>query len=64
MDVAESPIADWTKEDEYSNWFVQFDNMGEENENEGNDEFEVIDSAQVDNTPEGNNEGGDDDDDD
>ena len=59
MDVSESPISEWSKEDEYSNWFIQFDNIREEND-EG---FEVIDSAEVENA-QGNGEGGDDDDDD
>ena len=58
MDVSQSPVADWSKEDEYSNWFIKFENTGDE-EDEG---FEIID------TPEGETsqppDGGDDDDDD
>ena len=60
MDVTESPISEWSKEDEYSNWFIQFDNIAEETADEG---FEVIDSAEVENA-QGTGEGGDDDEDD
>ena len=59
LDVNESPISEWSKEDEYSNWFIQFDNFGEEN-----DEFEVIDSGEIENAQEQKaGDGGDDDDD-
>jgi serine/threonine protein kinase len=27
MEIEESPVADWSKEAEYNNWFEQFDNM-------------------------------------
>ena len=58
MDVSQSPVADWSKEDEYSNWFIKFENTGDEDD----DAFEIID------TPEGETsqppDGGDDDDDD
>ena len=36
----ESPVSEWSKEDEYSNWFASFDNIEEE---ENDDGFEVID---------------------
>ena len=54
MDVSESPVADWSKEDEYSNWFSNFDILGtgEEQENE----FEVIESNEgTDNNNNNNN---------
>ena len=57
LDINESPISEWSKEDEYSNWFIQFDNIGEDN-----DEFEVIETPENEN--QGNGEGGDDDEDD
>ena len=61
LDVSESPISEWSKEDEYSNWFSQFDDIGQDND-EG---FEVIDSSEIENTPEpGTTEGGGDYDDD
>ena len=52
MDVSESPVADWSKEDEYSNWFIQFDNI------DTGEDFEVVDNNEVDDA---NNEGGGDD---
>ena len=58
MEISESPVADWSKEDEYSNWFTRFDNVEEE------DDFEVIDSAEVENGPETPGTPGADDDDD
>ena len=58
MEISESPVADWSKEDEYSNWFTRFDNVEEE------DDFEVIDSAEVENGPETPGTAGGDDDDD
>ena len=51
MDVSESPVADWSKEDEYSNWFIQFDNI------DTGEDFEVVDNNEVDDA---NTEGGDD----
>ena len=60
MEVSESPISEWSKEDEYSNWFIQFDNIAEETD-EG---FEVIDSAEIENAQEERTGGGDDDEDD
>ena len=41
MDIAESPISDWTKGSEYSNWFESFDNI------DTGDDFEVIDSSEI-----------------
>ena len=52
MDIAESPVADWSKEDEYSNWFIQFDNI------DTGEDFEVVDNNEVDDA---NTEGGGDD---
>ena len=52
MDVSESPVADWSKEDEYSNWFIQFDNI------DTGEDFEVVDNNEVDDA---NTEGGGDD---
>ncbi len=60
MEISESPVADWSKEDEYSNWFTKFDNV----ENEGNEEFEIIDQAEVENGQETPGTAGGDDDDD
>ena len=51
MDVSESPVADWSKENEYSNWFIQFDNI------DTGEDFEVVDNNEVDDA---NTEGGDD----
>ena len=49
--MSESPVEDWSKGDEYNNWFVQFDNI------EAGDDFEVVDNGEG----EGDiNEGGDD----
>ena len=50
MDISESPVAEWSKEDEYNNWFVQFDNI------ESGEDFEVIGNGGEGDT----NEGGDD----
>jgi serine/threonine protein kinase len=48
MEIEESPVADWSKEAEYNNWFEQFDNL------DLGDNFENVD------TPEGkDDEGGD-----
>ena len=49
METSESPVAEWSKEDEYNNWFVQFDNL------ETGEDFEVADNNEGD-----TNEGGDD----
>ena len=49
MEISESPVADWCKQDDFSKWFVQFDDFGSGNE------FEVIDSAET----EDNNQDGD-----
>ena len=46
MDINESPVSDWSKSEEYCNWFVNFEKNGEE---ENDDDFEVIDSAEVEN---------------
>ena len=56
MELSESPVSDWSKEDEYSNWFASFDNIEEEEHDDG---FEVIESSEVG----GQTAGGDDDDD-
>ena len=56
MELSESPVSDWSKEDEYSNWFASFDNIEEEDHDDG---FEVIESSEVG----GQTAGGDDDDD-
>ena len=53
MEVSESPVADWSKEDEYSNWFIKFENTGDD------EEFEDI-SKEADNNQAP--DGGDDDD--
>ena len=53
MEVSESPVADWSKEDEYSNWFIKFENTGDD------EEFEDI-SQEADNNQAP--DGGDDDD--
>ena len=51
MEISESPVADWCKQDDFSKWFVQFDDFGSGNE------FEVIDSAEAeDNNQEGDGE--------
>jgi serine/threonine protein kinase len=55
MDVTESPVADWSKEQEYNNWFVKFDISPDDE-----DSFEVIDSAE--NSGETPQAGGDDED--
>ena len=49
MEISESPVADWSKEDEYSNWFTQFDNI------DTGEDFEVADNNEGDN---GNTEEG------
>ena len=51
MELSESPIADWSKESEYSSWFAPFDEIETGETGEG---FEVIDQGN-------NEEGGDDD---
>ena len=50
MDISESPVAGWSKEEEYNNWFVKFDDIDVE------DDFEPADSNEVD---ENKTEGGD-----
>ena len=50
MDIAESPVADWSKEEEYNNWFVKFDEI------DVDDDFEVADSNEAE---ESKTEGGD-----
>ena len=57
MELSESPVSEWSKEDEFSNCFSAFDNLNEEGNDDG---FEVIDSAEV----EGGQDNGNDDDDD
>ena len=52
MDKNESPICDWSKEDQYCNWFVNFENATEE---VNVDEFEVIDSAEIEKKNNNNN---------
>ena len=49
MDISESPVADWSKEEEYNNWFVKFDEVDA-------DDFEQADSNEVE---ENKTEGGD-----
>ena len=49
MEISESPVADWSKEDEYSNWFTQFDNI------DTGEDFDVADNNEGD---DGNTEGG------
>ena len=51
MDVSESPVADWSKEDEYNNWFVKFDDI------DVDEDFEAVDNNEGD---ENKTEGGDD----
>ena len=41
LDIAESPISDWTKGSEYSNWFESFDNI------DTGEDFDVIDSSEI-----------------
>ena len=55
MDLSESPVADWSKEEEYNNWFIKFDATGDEEE----DAFEVYES--VEGTTESQGQGDDDD---
>ena len=57
MELSESPVSEWSKEDEYSNWFASFDNINEEENDD--DGFEVIESSEVG----GHTAGGEDDDD-
>ena len=57
MELTESPVSDWCKENNFKNWFDQFENIWEEEAE--NDEFEVIDSSEVQKAP----QGGDDDED-
>ena len=59
MELSESPISDWSKGTQFANWFSQFDNIWEEQPQEDNDDFEVIDSAEVEPKTQ---EGGDDED--
>jgi serum/glucocorticoid-regulated kinase 2 len=56
MDVTESPVADWSKEQEYNNWFIKFDYSPDDE-----DSFEVIDSTE--NSNETPQPGGDEEDD-
>ena len=49
MDISESPVADWSKEEEYNNWFVKFDEVDA-------DDFEQADANEVE---ENKTEGGD-----
>ena len=58
MELSESPVSKWSKDDEYSNYFSAFDNLNEEGNDDG---FEVIDNAEVDG---GQGDGDNDDDDD
>ena len=51
LEISESPVEDWSKGDEYNNWFVQFDNI------EAGDDFEVVDNGEGEGDT---NEGGDD----
>ena len=32
MDLSESPVADWSKEPDYNNWFSKFDSNGDDND--------------------------------
>jgi serine/threonine protein kinase len=57
MEISESPIADWSKEAEFSNLFASFDKVGEE---EG---FEVLDPVEMYTEPRKTVAGDDDDDD-
>ena len=41
MEISNSPVADWSKEEQYSDWFNQF------NEFDGDDGFEIIDSSEL-----------------
>ena len=45
MEITNSPVADWSKEEQYNNWFSQFDDIGHDND-EG---FEVIDQSEIEN---------------
>ena len=40
MELSNSPVADWSKEEQYSDWFNQFDEFDD-------DGFEIIDSSQI-----------------
>ena len=51
MDISESPVADWSKEEEYNSWFVKFDEI------DVDDDFEVADTNEAE---ENKTEGGDD----
>ena len=51
MDISESPVADWSKEEEYNSWFVKFDEV------DVDDDFEVADTNEAE---ENKTEGGDD----
>ena len=50
MEITNSPVADWSKEEQYNNWFSQFDEI------DGDFDFEVIDSNEVDNKLQGTGE--------
>ena len=58
MELSESPVSEWSKEDEYSNCFSAFDNFNEAGNDDG---FEVIETPEVDG---GQGDGDNDDDDD
>ena len=57
MEISESPISDWSKGSDYTNWFDKFNQMDTGEGGDG-DDFEVIDSAEVEesNTQEGGDE--------
>ena len=55
MDLSESPVADWSKEPEYNNWFIKFDSIGDVN-----DAGETYENAEKE--TEGQGQGDDDDD--
>ena len=46
MELSESPISDWSKGNEFSNWFDKFNQM-DSTEGDDDDDFEVIDRAEV-----------------
>ena len=48
MDLSESPVADWSKEAEYNNWFIKFDSNGDDNEAYDNAEGETENQGQGD----------------
>ena len=45
MELSESPISDWSKGNEFSNWFDKFNQM--DSAEGDDDDFEVIDRAEV-----------------